>query len=135
MANPALPRSGSDFYLLCLSGSGGLRIVRLMTSCIAFTNAGSFPAQSAKVVKFCASNATFLNEIDVVDDRRMEGKDPLNADAKARLSDRDRLASATVLSRDDNTLESLEPFFRLRLFNSDMHTHGIARLEPRKVLS
>ena len=65
----------------------------------------------------------------------MEGKDALNADAKARLSDRDRLASATVLSRDDNTLKSLEPFFRLRLFNPDMNTHGIARLEPRKVLS
>jgi hypothetical protein len=43
MANPALPRSGSDFYLLGLSGSGGLSLVRLMTSCIAFTNARSFP--------------------------------------------------------------------------------------------
>jgi hypothetical protein len=65
----------------------------------------------------------------------MEGKDALNANAKARLPDCDSLASATMLSRDYNTLKSLESFFRLRLFNPDMNTHGIARLEPRKVLS
>jgi hypothetical protein len=106
-----------------------------MTARITFPNTRSFSTQAAQVVEFGAANSALLHEIDVIDYGRMEWEDALNTDTEACLSHGDRLPSAAMLPGNHNALKSLESFLCLRLFDSDMHTNGIARLEPRKVLS
>jgi hypothetical protein len=61
----------------------------------------------------------FLHDIDMIDDRRMQRKDPLNADAETRLAHGDGFADAAVLAGNADAFECLQTFFS---FDSLMRT-------------
>src|ERR1041385_3473120 len=65
----------------------GCRCLRVVTPArIALANACRLTAQSAQVVKLRPSDTSTLHEIDVIDDRSVQRKDSLDADAETRLA-------------------------------------------------
>src|ERR1700683_5011255 len=80
-------RIGSPGKLLALSQTGGLAL------------------ETAQVVELGAAHAPGTNHIDMVDDSCMDGEDALDAVAETDLADRDGLADAGVIARDEGALE------------------------------
>ena len=74
------------------------------------------------------------DDVDVVDDRRMQREDTFDADAKADLADGNRLADSAVFSGDTDALKSLQAFL-VPFLDADVHLDGVARLEGRNILS
>src|SRR5436190_4816742 len=85
---------------------------------IAFANTRSFTAQVAQVVKFCPAHVAFLNDVDVIDDRRVQREDSFYPDAEAGFPHRNRLARAPMFARNTDTLKRLQSFFGFRLFDT-----------------
>src|SRR6185369_16238828 len=113
---------------LFLAGSRSLSIVAV-TARVALTDACGFTAQSTEVVKLCSSDAAALDEIDVVDNRRVQRENSFDADAKTRLSHCDRFARASMFARDHDAFKSLQSLFGLGLFNPHVYTDRIAWLK------
>jgi hypothetical protein len=100
----------------------------------AFPQASSFALKSAQIVQLGATHAAGANEIDVIDNRRVDGEDTLNALAEADLPNGDRLAQSGVISRDYSAFESLQPLF-VTFPDANMDAYGVSRPELRMSLS
>src|ERR1700684_2322102 len=84
-------RIGSPGELLALSQTGGLAL------------------QTAQIVKLGAAHAPGADHIDVVDDSRVDREDALDAMAETDLANRDSLADAGVIARDEGAFKRLQP--------------------------
>src|ERR1017187_683040 len=74
-----------------------------------FPQTGGLAAQSAKVEELGAAHLVAANLLDLVDDLGVEGKDALDALAKAQLADGKR-ALRTAVDGDDQAFEGLQAF-------------------------
>src|SRR6185369_15540447 len=99
---------------------------------VALADARGLPAQVAQVVELRSANAAALHDVDVIDDRRVEREDTLDADAEARLAHRDRLADPAMLARDADAFVRLETLF-VAFLDAHMNAHRVAGLEVRDV--
>src|SRR5436190_5177849 len=113
----ALPDGrASDTLLLAFGGlaaatyRGSTRDVRVLTR-ITLADTRSLTAQVTQVIELGATNATFLHHVDVIDNRRVQRKDSLNAHTEAGLADGNRLARAAVLASYADALKCLQTFF------------------------
>lgn len=104
-----------------------------MTTSISLSNSSSFTSERAKIIEFSSSNAASFHQIDVIDDGRVERKNPFHANSEAGLSDGDGFAGTAVLSRDHHTLESLQSLFGCGFFDPDVNPDRVARLKLRNV--
>ena len=64
------------------------------------------------------------DDVDVVDHRRVQREDTLDADAKADLANRHGLAHAAVLACDADALKSLQAFL-VAFLNPDVHAKRV----------
>src|SRR5690348_17782292 len=101
----------TGFWLLVTAG-------RLLSS-IALADAGRFATQGAQEIEFCAADAPVFDDVDVIDDRRVEREDALDAYAERGLAHSDRLTDAFPATRDYNPLERLQPLLGLALLDPD----------------
>src|SRR5216684_349377 len=102
---------------------------------ITLANTRSLAAQLAKVVKLGAPYVTFLHDVDVIDYRRVQRKNPLYADAKTHLAHGDGLAHSAMLAGDNHALKSLQALFRLRFLDAHKNPNRIAGLKFRNVVA
>jgi len=119
---------------LFLAGCGSLSIIA-MTARVALTDACGFTPQSTQVVKLRAPDATALYQIDVIDDCCVQWENSFYANAKTRLSHRDRFARAAVFARDHDAFKSLQSLFGLRFFNPHVNTDRIAWLKLWNIIT
>src|SRR3954471_4840753 len=86
--------------------------------------------QLAEEVQLGAADLGRAQHVDLVDDRRVQREDALDALAERHLAHRERRARAAAVHPDDHALEHLDallvPFAHLHV-----HAHGIARLDRR----
>ena len=64
-------------------------------------------AKCAQVVELGATDVTAADELDVIDDRRVNREFTLDADLERDLADVERLADSVTVSADDHTLKNL----------------------------
>ena len=119
---------------LFLAGCGSLSIVA-MTARVALTDACGLTAQATQVVKLRATDATALYQIDVIDDCCVQWENSFYANAKTRLSHRDRFARAAMFARDHDAFKSLQSLFGLRFFNPHVNTDRIAGLKLWNIIT
>ena len=65
-------------------------------------------AECAQVVELGATNVTSADELDVVDDRRVDRKLTLDADLERDFANVERLANSVTVTADNHTLENLD---------------------------
>src|SRR5262245_64498497 len=83
------PRSSIlDPRLMLLVAAG-----RLLAG-VALADAGGLASQGAQEIKFGAADAPVFDDVDVIDDRRVEREDALGAHAERGLAHRERLTDA-----------------------------------------
>src|SRR5215213_5820577 len=92
---------------LLLASRGRLSIVAVSAG-VALTDACGLTAQPTKVVKLRAPDATTLNEIDMIDDRRMQRENSLDPNAETRLSHCDRFACAAMFACNHDAFKNLQ---------------------------
>ena len=119
---------------LFLAGCGSLSIVAVAAR-VALTDACGFTPQSTQVVKLRAPDATALYQIDVIDDCCVQWENSFYANAKTRLSHRDRFARAAVFARDHDAFKSLQSLFGLGFFNPHVNTDRIAWLKLWNIIT
>src|SRR6266853_3638962 len=90
----------------------GRSALRLSAICcklarILLADACSLAAQFAQIVELGTTHAATLDQINVVNNRRMKRKDSLDADAETGLPDSDRLTRAAVLARNHDAFKYL----------------------------
>jgi len=73
-----------------------------------FANLCLLAAKSAQVVELGATDVTAADELDVVNDRRVDRELTLDADLERNLADVEGLANAVPVTADNNTLENLD---------------------------
>src|SRR6185503_5746962 len=117
------PQSVSPFVLL-----------GLLSTRIALADTGGLTSQTTQVIELGPAYAAALDQVDVIDDRRVQRKNSLDADAEARFSDGDRFARATVLASDHDTFECLQSFLRFGFLDAHVNAYRIARLKLRNVI-
>src|SRR5262245_33095941 len=105
---------------------------RLLTS-VALADAGGLASQGGQEIKFGAADAPVFDDVDVINDRRVEREDALDAYAERGLAHGDRLADAFASTRDYNPLERLQPLLGLALLDPDVNADGVAGNEIRDV--
>jgi hypothetical protein len=105
----------------------------LFGACVAFLDAGSLAAEVAKIIQLSTADLTTTDDIDVIDDSRVQREDALNTDAEAYLADGNGLADASVLTGDADALKGLEAFL-VAFLDADVDTQRIARLKRRNAV-
>src|ERR1043165_1140853 len=138
------PQSGSPASLLCLVnergedllalGSRSLRVVGLLSACITLANACGFAAESAQIVKLGTANAAAFDQIDVIDDGRVQRKNSFDTDSEAGLAHRDGLTRTAVLARNHDAFESLQSLLGFGFLDPDVNADRVARLKLRNIL-
>src|SRR5262249_40561977 len=113
------------FWLLVAAG-------RLLAS-IALTDAGRLAAQGAQEIEFGAADAPVFDDVDVIDDRRVEWEDALDAYAERGLAHSDRLTDAFPAARRHLPLQGVQPLVGLALLDPDVNADGVAGNEIRDV--
>jgi hypothetical protein len=91
--------------LFALGGSRGLVVAAAAR--VALTDASSFASQSTKIIKFGSPHSASLDEVDMIDDGRVEGKNSFDANPEARLSHCYSFAGAAMFARDHHAFKSL----------------------------
>lgn len=100
---------------------------------VALLDAGGLTAKVTQVIQFCTANLTAADDVDVIDDGRVQREDTLDADAKADLADCHGLACSAVFACDANALKSLQTLF-IAFLNADVNAKRVARLKRRDIL-
>src|SRR5262245_48441200 len=122
------PRSSIlDPRLMLLVAAG-----RLLAG-VALADAGGLASQGAQEIKFGAADAPVFDDVDVIDDRRVEREDALDAHAERGLAHSDRLTDAFPPTRHYNPLERLQPLLGLALRDPNVNADGVAGNEIRDV--
>src|SRR6478609_6400749 len=93
---------------------------------------GSLAAQTTQVVELRAAHVTTADDLDVVDDRRVQREGALDADAERDLADGEGLADAAAVATDDDALEDLDTRARA-LDDLDVDLEGVAGAEVGNV--
>jgi hypothetical protein len=92
-----------------------------------FLDAGGLADPVAEVVQLGATHITLADDFDVLNDRRVEGKDSLDADAKADLPHVEgRTSAIAALASDDHALVDLDTF-AATLNDANIDTHSVTR--------
>src|SRR5262245_55541160 len=104
-----------------------------MLPSVALADAGRLAAQGAQEIKFGSAYAPVFDDVDVIDDRRVEREDALDAHAERGLAHCDRLTDAFPATRDYNPLERLQPLLGLALLDPNVNADGVAGNEIRDV--
>ena len=73
-----------------------------------FANLCLLAAKCAQVVELRTTDVTARDELDVVDDRRVDGELTLDSDLERDLADVERLANPVAVASDNDTLENLD---------------------------
>src|SRR5262245_12517461 len=128
MENENTPKFLPDCLLVAAGRLGG----RLLAG-VALTDASRLAAQGAQEIEFGAADAAMLDDINVINDCRVEREDALDAYAERGLAHSNRLADAFAAARDDDSLEGLQTFLGLTLLDSDMNANGVAGNEVRDI--
>src|SRR5687768_7950368 len=105
-----------------------------LVACILFLNAGGLAAKLTEIVKLGTPHLAAADDVDVVDDRRVQREDAFDAHAEAHLADRNGLADAAVLAGYDDPLKNLQALL-VAFLDADVHFDSVARLKSRNVLS
>src|SRR5439155_22027067 len=84
----------------------------------------------AEEVQLGAADLGGAQDLDRVDDRRVEGEDTLDALAERDLPDRERRARAAPVHADHHALEHLDALL-VALAHLDVNFHGVTRLDRR----
>src|SRR5262245_20348770 len=128
MENENTPKFLPDCLLVAAGRLGG----RLLAG-VALTDASRLAAQGAQEIEFGAADAAMLDDINVINDCRVEREDALDAHAERGLAHSDRLADAFPATRDYNPLERLQPLLGLALLDPNVNADGVAGNEIRDV--
>ena len=67
-----------------------------------------------------------FDDVDMIDDRRVEREDALDAHAERGLAHGDSLADAFAAARDHNSFECLQSLLGLALLDPDVNANGVA---------
>jgi hypothetical protein len=78
-----------------------------VTTGVALTDARRLTTQAAQVVKLRSSHSASLHYVNMVNDRRVKRKNPLDADTEAGLSHSDCFSGPAMFASDDDTFKSL----------------------------
>src|SRR4051794_30597511 len=89
---------------------------------------GGLPRASPQVVQLGPPHVAPGDELDLGDDRRVDGERPLHADLEAQLAHGEGLLQARALPGDDVALEDLDPL-AAALDHPDVHLEQVARAE------
>ena len=93
-----------------------------------FFDLSRFTGSASKIVKFCSSDFTLLNDHDPVDLGRMDGERSFDADTERQTSHGKGLAYPAVTFGDDDPFKRLQSF--LRTFDDlNEHFNGVADIE------
>src|SRR5688572_18173848 len=95
---------------------------------------GGLAAQVAQVVELRAAHVTAGDDLDLVDDRRVEREGPLDTDAEGDLADGEGAADAAAVDADHDTLEDLDPG-PVALDDLHVHLDGVTRAEAGDVVA
>ena len=85
-------------------------------------------AKRAQVVELGATHVAAADELDVVDDRRVDRELSLDADLERDLADVECLADSVTVSADNNTLENLDSA-AVTFNNVDVNLHRVTDAE------
>src|SRR3990172_537593 len=91
---------------------------------------GGLTPQVAQVVQLRAAHPAELHDLDLVDDRRMQRKDPLDPLSEGHLADRERRPRTAAANPDDKAFEDLNSLL-VTLANLDVNANGVAGPEIR----
>ena len=113
----------------------GLRLLAglCLVTCILFLDTCSLTAEVTQVVKLCAADASATNNVDMINNCRVQREDAFDADAEADLADGDRLTGSAVLAGDADALKDLEAFL-VAFLDADVHLEGVARGKSGNVI-
>src|SRR5690606_2657009 len=95
---------------------------------------GGLAAQFAQVVQLGPSHVTAGDDLDVVDDRAVQGERTLDPHAEADLANRERLAHTATLATDHDALEHLHTL-AVALDHVDVDLDGVAGAEVGDVVA
>src|SRR5262249_4083240 len=98
--NESASKIPPDRLLVAAGRLGG----RLLAS-VALADAGRFAAQGAQEIELGATDSAMLDDVDVINDCRVEREDAFDADAERGLTHGDRLTHSLATTRDHNPFE------------------------------
>src|SRR5713226_3836871 len=93
---------------------------------------GGLAPQIAEVVQLRAADFRRASDLDLLDRRRVQREDALDALPERHLADREGRARATSMQADDDTLEDLDALL-VTFPHLDRHLDGVARLHRRTI--
>src|SRR3989338_1758154 len=91
-------------------------------------NSGLPAGTFAEVVKFGTSHASAHDEFDRLDQRRVEGEDPLDADTVGDFADGEGRLEPRSMNLDDRSLKGLDPLL-VPFLDQGIDPHTVPRLE------
>ena len=100
---------------------------------IAFFDARRFTAQITQVVKLRPAHTTAADDVDMIDNRRVEREDAFDADAERDLANRHGFTRAAVFAGDDDALKNLQALL-VAFLDANVNLHGVARLKSRNII-
>src|SRR5579863_4125676 len=98
----------------------------------AFPEASGFSLEAAQIVKLGAADLAGAYHVDMVDDRRAQREDALDAVAKTDFADGDGLAHAGILAGEHGAFKNLDALF-FAFLDLDVNLDGIAGTERGQV--
>ena len=99
-----------------------------------FTSVAPLPRTLAQVGQLGAADGTFAFDFDLVDARRMDGKNALHTFAVADAADGEGFVQAATAAADDHARENLDAFL-VAFDNFGVHAHGVADVKFRGVFA
>jgi hypothetical protein len=95
-----------------------------------FLHARRLALQLAQEVQLRAADLGGAQDLDLVDDRRVEREDALDALAERDLADREGRARAAPVHADHHAFEHLDALL-VAFAHLDVYLHGVPRLDRR----
>src|SRR5690348_11890894 len=100
----------------------------------AFLDLGGLPAKVAQVVQLRPADVAAGDDLDLLEDRRVERERPLDTHTEGDLADRERASDAGALEPDHDALEDLDAGAGA-LRDLDVDLDGVAGAELGKVVA
>jgi hypothetical protein len=120
--------------LFTLRRGGGLCVTAL-PSRIPLADACCLTSKSTQVVKLRSSDTASFDEVNVIDDSRVEWKNSFDAHSKTCFPYGNGLARASMLPGDYNALESLKSLLGFGFLDTHVDTDRIAWLKLRNIVT
>src|SRR5262249_52390718 len=110
------------------------RLAGLFGRALLALDARGLALQLAEVVQAGAADVTLGHDLDLLDARRVQREDALDADAVRDLADRERGARAAAVLADDDALEHLDALL-VAFLDQRVNANAVARAKVRDVLA